>query len=437
MSLARWKNTLFLNTSLTLVFGLLSYTLASLFLVFHFIIAPIVNRAADDLGALMHTITLSWVALPSSEKAAFQSHLREQHQLFITDKEVEVTDITIAYPFLPKLEEALLKHIGATISIKQDKKIEHCYWVFISQDDWQVAIGFLHERLGAQPPKAVVGVLIAAGVLIFITTLFLVKSITTPIATFSRAVNLVGSGQLMTKIPEQGAKEIVDLARNFNQMTQQISELISDRNLLFAGISHDLRTPITRMNIALELVEGGQNDKLLEGMGNDLEDMENLIAQTLDLVKGMSSQEAVYVEINELMTGLVKSYARQGCKIEWECQYDQPWLIEVNALRRVLFNLLDNAFRYSKNKTVEFHCLRVGEKLLFKITDQGCGIPEDKLEAVFHPFYRLENSRSKQTGGSGLGLAVVKQLCDVHQWKIQLINRDGGLEARLEIGILL
>ncbi|MCK5479382.1 MAG: sensor histidine kinase, partial [Methylococcales bacterium] len=109
----------------------------------------------------------------------------------------------------------------------------------------------------------------------------------------------------------------------------------------------------------------------------------------------------------------------------------------VYALRRVLCNLLDNAFRYGGEHPVTLLCSKVENKLIINISDQGPGIPADKLEAVFQPFYRLDNSRNKKTGGSGLGLAIVQQLCDIHNWKIQLLPiEQGGLEARLEIPII-
>jgi two-component system osmolarity sensor histidine kinase EnvZ len=281
------------------------------------------------------------------------------------------------------------------------------------------------------------GIIIAGWLLILITTILLVRRITHPITTLSKAVSLVGSGQLTTKIPEAGTKELVILARNFNKMTQEITQLISNRNILFGGISHDLRTPITRMQIALELIEDTENSALIKGMRNDLEEMENLIKQALELVKGMSKQHAIKVEINEFMLDAIANYQRQSCIIEWEKSNCGSCKLEVNALRRVLCNLLDNAFRYSGQKPVQLSCSKSKNKLIIRVMDQGPGIPADQLDAVFQPFYRLDISRNKKTGGSGLGLAIVQQLCDIHHWKVQLLLRKQGcIEARLEIPIV-
>ncbi len=434
MRFLRRYNSINLNTSLTLLFGLFGFTLISLSLIFHFILSPMANRAADDFGGLMHIISQSWVSLPENKKVAFQKHLREQHQLFITDEDVPVTEVLTTYPFIPRLEKALHHHTGQAISIMQGVDKDYCFWVFIPQAGKQVRIGFLHQRLGPHPSRAMIGILIAGCFLIFMTTILLVRRITHPITTLSKAVSLVGSGQLTTKIPETGSKELVILACNFNKMTQKITQLISSRNILFGGISHDLRTPITRMYIALELLENEENEPLVVGMRSDLNEMESLIKQALELVRGMSKQQAVDVDINELVGALVVSYQRQNYRVIWKNNNCGSCKLEVTALRRVLCNLLGNAFRYSDQQPVELSCTKEKNKLVIRVLDQGPGIPEDKLEMVFQPFYRLDPSRNKQTGGSGLGLAIVQQLCDIHQWKIKLlIRKQGGLEARLEI----
>ncbi len=437
MTFFRRYNTIYFKTSLTLAFGLLSFTLISLLLVFHFILGPMANRAADDLGGLMHILSKSWFSLPPNKKAAFQSHLREQHHLFITDDNVPFLNITTSYPFIPRLEKALHHHTGQAISIKQGVEQDLCFWVVIPQADQQVKIGFLHERLGPHPSKAIMGILVAGCLLILITTMLLVRRIIHPITTLSNAVNLLGSGNLTTQIPETGTEELVMLARNFNQMTREITQLISNRSILFAGISHDLRTPITRMQLALALIEESNNSSLISGMRNDLKEMESLIKQALELVKGMSKQHAINIEINKVIAEIVSNYQRQDHIIHWNSSECGSCNLEVNALRRVLCNLLDNAFRYSEQKPVKLFCAKDQNKIIIRLIDQGPGIPTDKLEAVFQPFFRLENSRNKTTGGSGLGLAIVQQLCDIHNWKIQLLsNEKNGLEARLEIPII-
>jgi len=434
MTLFQRPTSIYQNISLTLVFGLFSFTLFSMVLVFFFILNPLANRVATDMGGLIHVVSQSWFALPAEKKEAFRSHLREQHQLMITDQHVPVTNLKVTYPFIPKLEKTLQDHAGQLITVKQDTIDKRCLWITIPHADQTVTIGFFHDRIGPRPSIVVLGILGAGSFFILITTILLVHRITRPIKTLSRAVNLLGSGDLTTRIPESGAKELVVLARNFNWMAQEIAQLLSNRSILFGGISHDLRTPITRMQIALELLQDENNLELISKMRNNLEEMENLIQQSLELVKGMDKYRTIDIEITTVILNIIQDYKNQGQIIYYKGYDCGICHIEVNAFRRVLFNLLDNAICYSGNQAIELYCKKEDKRLVICILDQGTGIPLDKLEAVFQPFYRLDNSRNKETGGSGLGLAIVRQLCDIHGWNIQLIPRDKkGLEVRLEI----
>jgi len=239
---------------------------------------------------------------------------------------------------------------------------------------------------------------------------------------------------LNTRIEEKGSQELILLAHKFNKMAEEINQLISNRNILFGGISHDLRTPITRIQIALELIEGEQNKTLLSSMRSDLQEMESMIKQTLELIKSMDKHQAFTVKIDQIIKQLVSDYARQDLIIDWTSNHCGLCKVEFNALRRVLTNLLDNAFRYSQQQAVQLSCVKEQKQLIITLLDQGPGIPENELEKVFQPFYRLDTSRNKQTGGSGLGLAIVHQLCDLHNWKVKLKQKPGcGLEVQLTI----
>ncbi len=434
MTLFQHPKSIYLNISLTLIFGLLSFTLFSIALAFFFILNPMANRVATDMGGLIHIVSQSWFSLPAKEKQNFRSHLREQHQLMITDEKVLVTKIKVIYPFIPKLEKALHHYTGQKIKVKQDIVDERCLWITIPQKDKMVSIGFFHERIGPRPSIVMLGILTVGCVLILLTTILLVRRITRPIKILSDAVNLFGSGDLSIRIPETGAEELVILARSFNKMAQEITQLLTNRSILFGGISHDLRTPITRMQIALELLQNDNNSKLISKMRNNLIEMENLIQQSLELVKGLDKYNTIDVEISTVINDIILDYKSQQQVIHYRPVDCGICNLEINAFRRVLCNLLDNAIRYSDNKAIEIFCIKENEKLVIRILDQGTGIPVDKLEMVFQPFYRLDNSRNKETGGSGLGLAIVKQLCDIYDWNIQLIPRlKGGLEVKLEI----
>ncbi|NOQ14832.1 MAG: HAMP domain-containing protein [Methyloprofundus sp.] len=427
-----------LKTSITLAFGLIIYTGLSIGLVLYFVLIPMSDRAADDMAAFISMVSESWVSLNEQERMQFQTHLREDHQLFISTDPVPVTAIKKNYPFIPRLEKALLLHTGQQLEIKQHLEGPCCFWVNIMQNGQVVRIGFYHERIGPKPPMALAGIIASACLLILITTILLVRRITRPVRKLSAAANRLGRGDFSIRIPETGAKELVSLAHCFNRMAEELSQLMSNRAILFGGISHDLRTPITRMQIALELLEDNNNSSLIAGLRNDLKEMERLIQQALELVKGLDKSKPVETDLKQLIATIVADYQRQKQTINWQVSQCGTCMIEVDTLHRVLTNLLDNAFCYGGDEPVDLSCIRKGKNLIIRIKDQGPGIPKEQLEAVFQPFFRLDSSRSKKTGGSGLGLAIVRQLCDVHSWKVQLFPGKGkGLEACLIIPVVV
>ena len=437
MNWFRRPKSLSVKTSLTLGLGLVIYTGLSIVLVLYFVLIPMSNRAADDMAAFISMVSESWSFLNEQERMQFQQHLREDHQLFITSGPVSVTAINKYYPFIPRLEKALLLHTGQHFVIKQRLEGRCCFWVDILQNEQVVRIGFFHERIGPKPPMALAGILASACLLILVTTVLLVRRITRPVRKLSAAANQLGMGDFSIRIPETGPKELVSLAQSFNRMAQELTQLMSNRAILFGGISHDLRTPITRMQIALELLEDNNNSSLVAGLRNDLNEMERLIQQALELVKGLEKNHPVETDLDQLIIEIVADYQRQQLTINLQLSKCGIYIIEADALHRVLANLLDNAFRYGGGQSVNLSCIRKGKNLIIRIMDQGPGIPKDQLEAVFQPFFRLDSSRSKKTGGSGLGLAIVRQLCDVHGWKIQLFSGKGkGLEACLIIPVV-
>ena len=426
-----------LKTSITLAFGLIIYTGLSIGLVLYFVLIPMSDRAADDMAAFISMVSESWGSLNEQERIQFQAHLRKDHQLFISADPVPVTTIKKYYPFIPRLEKALLLHTGQQLEIKQHLEGRCCFWVDIMQNEQVVRVGFFHERIGPKPPMALAGILASACLLILITTILLVRRITSPVRKLSTAANQLGTGDFSIRIPETGPKELASLAYSFNRMAQELAQLMSNRAILFGGISHDLRTPITRMQIALELLEEDNSSNLIDGLRNDLNEMEQLIQQALELVKGLDKKRPVETDLDLLIAGIVDDYQRQQLIINWELSKCGVCKIEAEALRRLLTNLLDNAFRYGEDKSVNLSCVRKGGNLVICVKDQGPGIPKKHLEAVFQPFFRLDGSRSKKTGGSGLGLAIVRQLCDVHGWRVQLFPCKGkGLEACLVIPVV-
>ncbi len=433
-----WKrfDSLFAKTSLTLTLGLALFIVMATSFAWFFILSPLSYRAADDMAALITLTSKTWASLPVQEKEVFENKIAQQHDLFFSDHNIPTQALNKFYPFIPRLEKALKRHTGEQVVIKRETGNEALFWFVLHYDKEKVNIGFYHDRPGPRPPAAIAGVFAAAVLLIIFTTLLLVRRITFPVKRLSNAVNQVGSGELSTRVPETGPSELASLAKNFNRMAKEIAQLMENRTLLFAGISHDLRTPITRMQLAVELLDQDQDKALINNLKNDLIEMEQLIQQSLEFIKGLEEQQLIDVNLDKVISHIIDDYRKINLIIQLETEPCGMCKIDVQAFRRVIFNLLDNAFRYSENSPVTMSCQKNKHLLTINILDEGSGIPTDKLLTVFQPFYRLENSRSKKTGGSGLGLAIVRQLCDAHGWKIELFPRENrGVKASIEIPV--
>ncbi len=431
-----YPKTLFARTGLTIAIAMLIFLLFSGSVIFYYILQPVARQASEDLAALIMLSTQTWVELPPETRSDFEDELHSQHGLTLSHTNTPLTTPTIKSPFLHFLENALSLRQGADVFILHDPADSNWLWVDIPIADQSLRIGFTHSRIKARPPAAILALILGASIITLLTSLLLVRRLTHPLARLAKETSRFGRGERPDPLPEEGPEELALLARNFNHMTGQVQQLLSNRTTLLGGISHDLRTPIARLQLAMEFLNHEQDPKLLEGMQHDLAEMNHLITRTLELAKGMedASQDIKEVDLVTLISDLIEAHKHQGGIVEWE--KPPPCMLQTNptALNRVLANLLENAKHYGEDKPIRIELDCGIDSITISLLDHGPGIPDDQFESVFQPFYRLESSRSQTTGGSGLGLAIVKQLCDIYGWKVQLQPRSGGgLIARLII----
>jgi two-component system osmolarity sensor histidine kinase EnvZ len=420
--------TLFARTSLTIAAAMLALLLFFSGVVLYFILAPMARQASSDLGALIVLSAQTWVELPPQTRPDFEDELRSRHGITLAHTDAPLVVITFKTPYMRFLEEALAARLGQAAPLMVDPMQNQRLWVDIPMADRTLRMGFTHDRVRARPPIALFLLIIGAGIITLITSLLLVRRLTRPLAHLASATSRFGRGERPESLPEEGPEELMLLARNFNRMTEQVRQLLNNRTTLLGGISHDLRTPITQLQLAIELLPEDEEQALLDSMRRDLKQMDQLIGRTLELARGLEEggREREERDLAALVAETLKDFTRRDKTIHWNTPPPCVRRISPIALRRVLANLLENALRYGGDQPldVQFQCR---EKVVqIDILDRGPGIPEDQLEAVFQPFYRLEDSRSLATGGSGLGLAIVRQLCDRHGWGIELRPREGG-----------
>ncbi len=265
-------------------------------------------------------------------------------------------------------------------------------------------------------------------ILLGVATIFMRNQVK-PIRRLAIAADNFGKGREVARFKPEGAKEVRQAAAAFLAMRERIQRQISQRTEMLAGVSHDLRTPLTRMRLQLEMA--GKIDGV-DDMKTDLSEMEHMLEGYLAFARGEGGEQPVPTNLTELLTDIAAQTRRQGGAIDLHCEGEIALPLRPNAMRRAVTNLVENALQYAKHVAVRAG--RRGDGVEITVDDDGPGIPVDKREDVFKPFFRLESSRNPGTGGSGLGLAIARDVVRSHGGDIELSEAPGGgLRVRLRL----
>jgi signal transduction histidine kinase len=251
-----------------------------------------------------------------------------------------------------------------------------------------------------------------------------------PFKRLAQAATELGHDIDRAPLPERGATEIRQAAAAFNAMQSRIRHHIKQRSHILAAITHDLQTPLTRLRLRLEKVEDVElRDKLV----SDLSAMQGMVREGLELARSMDSAEPMQrLDLDSLIDSVCTDAVDAGQSVSVEGRTGVSLMARPIALRRCLTNLIDNAVKYGQSAKVA--AMYDGRMVVIRITDCGNGIPESELDKVFDPFYRLESSRSRDTGGTGLGLTIAHNIMEQHGGAISLRNAaGGGLEVTLRL----
>ncbi|MGV3627636.1 MAG: ATP-binding protein [Betaproteobacteria bacterium] len=261
-------------------------------------------------------------------------------------------------------------------------------------------------------------------------SLVAVRWATRPLKTLADAADELGKNINRPPLAETGPTEVASAARAFNTMQSRLATYLRERTQVLAAMSHDLKTPITRLRLRAELLEDAQ---LRAKFGSDLQEMETMVLSALDFLRGMDNGEPVQpVDVMALLESLQADLRETGGTVVIAGRAAKPYPGRPQALKRGFANLLENAIKYGKSARVVID--DNNEQLQIRILDEGPGLAPDQLEKVFEPFYRVEGSRNRDTGGTGLGLAIAKNVIELHGGTIELRNRaEGGLAAVLTL----
>jgi len=263
-------------------------------------------------------------------------------------------------------------------------------------------------------------------VIVLLVSLIAVRVATRPLTLLAQQADKLGSDINQPPLPETGPTEMRHARHAFNTMQCRLQRFIEDRSRLLTAISHDLKTPITRMRLRAEMLD---DEEQRENFTRNLDEMQAIASETLDFLRADDASEKLQaIDICALLDTIKEDAIEMGQDVVIESCQLAPYSARPMALKRCIVNLLENAIKYAGNAVIT--ASESDNTVTIKITDSGPGIPEQQLDAVFEPFFRLETSRSRQTGGTGLGLSIARNIALSHGGDLQLVNRkEGGLMA--------
>lgn len=378
------------------------------------------------LDTLEHEVSTSvamFDRLPASERPVWVGRLaRDNYRFLIGSGEHGVPLVSQRSRDITRMIEKEVgpdyKVYGDTISTKPER-----YQVHFTLHDGS-ALTLLVMPRGVPVADWLPFVFILQMILLLVFTWLAVRLATRPLAYLAQAAESIRPGTDGPRMSQEGPTEVAQAATAFNEMQDRISLYLKERLHILASISHDLQTPITRMRLRAESLEcTPERDRLL----NDLLEMQHLVREGVAYARSAhgGSEVPVRIDPSDFLESLVFDYQDVGQDVTLTGRIEGTATVRQQALRRVLGNLIDNALKYAGAAEVGLE--RNGKDgLRITVSDRGPGIPEDKLEDVLQPFYRLESSRNRDTGGAGLGLAIATQLIRSTGGDLKLANRQGG-----------
>ena len=333
-------------------------------------------------------------------------------------------------PFAHMLHAEVRRQLGEQTRFASGIGDLHGFFISFHIDDDEYWVMLPRERVERPFPWQWLGWTALALLLSLIGAWLIVSRINRPLKALAAAAADIGKGKTPLPLPESGPAEIETLARSFNQMSQDLARLDADRALILAGVSHDLRTPLSRLRLSTEM--SGSDEALKQGMIADIADMDSIIGQFLDFARTQSEDLAEPTDLAALAREVVEHQLHLGDAVQANIEPVPVCALRRMGIKRLISNLLDNALAYGeKDVCVATRC--EGGKLILEVLDRGPGIPPQETERLKQPFTRLEQARSGK-GGSGLGLAIVDRIARHHGGSLELLAREGGgLIARVSL----
>jgi len=345
---------------------------------------------------------------------------------FDTPPSAEEGDVPwVIAPIVNNFREEVEGHLGEPIQVRFEDSRRPVLWLNgpSFEGQWmRVPMTFFRDY----DRYLVVGWGVAIPLFAILAGLFLARGLNRPLKKLEKVAMVVGRGDMVPRLDdESGSAEINAVNRAFNRMTAELAQAQHDRTLLLAGVSHDLRTPLTRMRLTAEFIA---DKELAEGIVADIEDMDAILGQFIGFIRDGTDEPASAINLNELIDEVSERY--NDGKIDLNLADIPQLMLKPLTFKRLLNNLIANAIKYGEPPVVVSTEKR-GQDVLLTVRDHGGGIPEEDIPNLLQPFSRGEKARTDS--GSGLGLAIVKRIVDMHHGRLSVVNAPDGQGLQVEI----
>jgi two-component system osmolarity sensor histidine kinase EnvZ len=350
----------------------------------------------------------------------------------------EDDDVTDAMPdthLMNVIEENVRRRLGWDTQFAGEVNDIRGFWVSFRIDDDDYWLMMDRDRIESTSSIQWLGWVTVTLVLSLLGAVFISRLINQPLARLSSAARAMARGLTPALLPDQGPAEIREANQSFNQMVEDLNRVESDRAVILAGISHDLRTPIARMMLEVEMAK--LPDDARNGMQSDLAQMEAIIGQFLDYARPAEASAFSAFDVSALLQKMSEEAARRpDLKINTSIDTALSATGNPTDIGRVISNLIENARRYGKTPDsgiaeLDINATRDGRYIRLEIADHGPGLPEEEIPHLLRPFTRMDTART-HANGAGLGLAIVDRVIQRHQGRLEIKNREtAGLAVRV------
>lgn len=334
---------------------------------------------------------------------------------------------------MPPIEALVKAKLGADTRFSAQVNGVNGFWVSFPIDGDKYWLMLERERIRGLTGVQWLGWAGLVSLLSLLGAALISSLINLPLARLTAAARAIAQGKRPAPLPERGPVEIIEANRSFNQMVDDLQRVESDRAVILAGISHDLRTPLTRLQLEVEMAR--LPDDARRGIQSDIAQMDAIIGQFLDYAKPTEAASFTDVDLSALLRDCAAAANRLGdVALRADIAPHAHALGNPTDLKRVISNLIENARRYGKTPgrdlaEIELRChtkgMHTAKRVVIAVADRGTGVPPEQIEQLLKPFTRLDTARS-QANGAGLGLAIVDRVAQRHGAELQVRNRDGG-----------